>query len=449
TFRAVIICLKMSGSPEGVYEPGIVDPGLPVTNSTLPFWHSDLHPVAVHRSAWPHSIVDVVIIGSGISGASIAHNLLSRRPDVDIPLIDARSLCSGATARNGGHIKTMTYAVWNHRKKRLGLEEAIKMTAFEHSHLEVMAHIIHTNSLECDLVPVQGVDAYYDEKVFAKAVSALQDMRLHAPKLADKYTVCTDTTVLQRAMKLSARCIGAITTPAASVWPYKMVTNLLETLARSDKVNIQTGTSVLSIDDRPGSPFATVRTSRGDIRAKAVLHATNGWLGHLLPELRPFISPVRGNVVHYGPVASKEDASGNAKSALGLDSKYSFWLRYADKDYDYLIQRQDGGIVVGPVDGSSAYITDSWSGILGFTQDTLPFVGPLATVFPSRHRQWVCSGFHGVGMVKAWRAGEMVAQMLLDETLGDEYPKSMMVTAARMKALRASLGENLEIPPRL
>ncbi|KAG7124767.1 hypothetical protein HYQ44_001952 [Verticillium longisporum] len=198
----------MSGSSEGVYEPGVVDPGLPVTNSTLPFWHSCLHPLADHKSPWPHSIVDVVVIGSGISGASIAHNLLSRRPDVNFTLIDARSLCSGATARNGGHIKTMTYAVWNHRKQRLGLEEAIKMTAFEQSHLEVMAHIIHANSLECDLVPLQ---------VFAKAVSALQDTRLHAPKLADKYTVCTDTTVLQGDMKLSARCVSAITTPAASV----------------------------------------------------------------------------------------------------------------------------------------------------------------------------------------------------------------------------------------
>ncbi|EEY21537.1 FAD dependent oxidoreductase superfamily [Verticillium alfalfae VaMs.102] len=337
----------MSGSPEGVYEPGVVDPGLPVANSTQPFWHSELHPLSDHKSAWPQSIVDVVIIGSGISGASIAHNLLSRRPDINITLIDARSLCSGATARNGGHIKTMTYAVWDHRKQRLGLEEAIKMTAFEQSHLDVMAHIVHANSLECDFVPVQGVDAYYDETVFAKAVAALQDMRLHAPNLADKYKICTDTTVLQGEMKLSARCVGAITTPAASVWPYKMVTNLLATLVSFDKVNIQTGTPVLSIDDRPGSPFATVRTSRGDIRAKAVVHATNGWLGHLLPELRPYISPVRGNVVHYGSVASKEDASVNAKSALGLDSKYSFWLRYADKDYDYLIQRQDGGIVVG------------------------------------------------------------------------------------------------------
>ncbi|EEY21536.1 conserved hypothetical protein [Verticillium alfalfae VaMs.102] len=52
-------------------------------------------------------------------------------------------------------------------------------------------------------------------------------------------------------------------------------------------------------------------------------------------------------------------------------------------------------------------------------------------------------------MVKAWRAGEMIAQMLLDETLGDEFPKSMMIAAARMKALRTSLRENSEVPPRL
>ncbi|KAM0268393.1 hypothetical protein ACHAQH_009998 [Verticillium albo-atrum] len=465
----------MSSSYEGVYEPGIVDPGLPVVNPTLPFWHSSPHPLANHQSPWPNSVVDIAIIGSGISGASIAHHLLSKHTNLKITLIDARSLCSGATARNGGHIKAMTYAVWEHRKQSVGVEEAVRISAFEQSHLEVMAKVIYANRLDCDLALTEGVDAYYDLKTFEKALSALRDMRAHAPNLADKYKVCTDAKVLQKDMKLSVRCIGAIVTPAASVWPYKMVTGLLGNLITSGKLNVQTNTTVQSISDSSRDQFATVHTNRGDIHAKAVIHATNGWLGHLLPELRPFISPVRGNVVHYGPAPSNKGSSKNAESALGLDSKYSFWLRYAEKDYDYLIQRQTGGVVVGranmgrkataddsqtdllpmahlrgfgdqvvssAVVGSSAHITDSWSGILGFTQDTMPFVGPL-TKLPSRGHQWVCGGYHGIGMVKAWRTGEMLSRMLMGEQVGDEYPRSMLVTDARMKALRASLGKEL------
>ncbi|KAM0328641.1 hypothetical protein ACHAQA_005053 [Verticillium albo-atrum] len=368
----------------------------------------------------------------------------------------------------------MTYAVWEHRKRNFGVDEAVRITAFEHSHLKSMADTIHDNSIDCDLVFTQGVDAYYDQKTFDKALAALQDMRTHAPNLACKYKVCTDTKVLQGEMKLSARCVGAIVVPAASVWPYKMITGLLGKLIDSGKLSVQANTTVQSIDDQSGAEFATIHTNRGDLRAKVVIHATNGWIGHLLPELRPFISPVRGNVVHYGPVPSDERPSREATSALGLDSKYSFWLRYAEKDYDYLIQRQTGGVVVGRANlgrratgddsqtdllpmahlrgfvdqafssataGASAHITNSWSGILGFTQDAMPFVGPLLASSPSRSHQWVCGGYHGIGMVKAWRTGEMISQMLLGEGIGNEFPQSMLVTDARMKALRDSLAK--------
>lgn len=40
---------------------------------------------------------------------------------------------------------------------------------------------------------------------------------------------------------------------------------------------------------------------------------------------------------------------GGNSSALGFESRYSFRLRYAPKEYDYLIQRQKGDVVVGHV----------------------------------------------------------------------------------------------------
>lgn len=229
----------MSGSPEGVYEPGIIDPGVPVENSTNSFWLSSPHPLANHQSPWP-TTVDIAIIGSGISGTSIAQTITSKRPDLKVTLIDARSLCAGATGRNGGHIKTMAFAVWEDRKRAFGIEEAIKITAFEHSHLDAMTDAIHDNSLDCNLLPTEGVDVYYDQKTFDKAIAALSDMRAHIAHLADKYRVYTDQATLRKIMKLSPRCVGAIVVPAASVWPYKMVTGLLGGMIESGKLNVQT-----------------------------------------------------------------------------------------------------------------------------------------------------------------------------------------------------------------
>lgn len=248
-----------------------------------------------------------------------------------------------------------------------------------------------------------------------------------------------------------------------------MTTGMLEKMITSGKLNVQTNTTVNSIDDMPESDFAVVHTSRGDIKAKHVVHATNGWMGHLLPEIRPYVSPVRANVSDNG----KALAVGKTKgvSPLGLDSKYSFWLWYAKKDYDYLITREDGDTVIGrantgrratTVDNetdllpmshlrgfhtltlanalpdASAHITHSWSGPVAFTQDAMPFVGSLSFL-EGRSHQWVCGGYHGIGMAKAFRSGQMAAMLVLGEELGEEYPRSQLVTPERLKRLRKSL----------
>ncbi|KAI9166452.1 hypothetical protein HJFPF1_02554 [Paramyrothecium foliicola] len=163
----------MSGALEGIYEPGIVNPGFPSKNGTKPFWHSEPHVHANYRSEWPVGLVDVVVIGSGITGMNLVRTLLRKRPHLRIVLLEARSLCSGATGRNGGHCKTMTFAMWEERKHSFGIEEAIRISAFEHEHLEAMAGAIRDEGVDCDLVLTQGIEAYYDLQDFEKAVAAL------------------------------------------------------------------------------------------------------------------------------------------------------------------------------------------------------------------------------------------------------------------------------------
>lgn len=414
--------------------------------------------------------VDVVVIGSGITAMSLVRTLLRKSPNLAVVIIEARSLCSGATGRNGGHCKTMTFASWEDRKQRFGIREACRITELEHAHLDAMADAIHEDGVACDLVMTEGVDAYFDKASFDRAVKALEDMKAYVPQIAAKHKVYSDKEYIQKTLKLSKSCVGAITIPAASLWPYKWVTGVLGRLAESGKLNIQTHTPVLNIIDDISASTALVKTSRGGITTKAVVHATNAWLGHLLPELRPFVSPVRGNVVRYDALDSHFQSGEGPKSVLGFDSRFSLWLRYGDKDYDYLIQRKAGDIVVGranmgrkttgndghtdeaamahlrrlgdvvtasPAPGASAHITHAWSGILAFTEDTLPFAGRLP--FPQRSHQWVCGGYHATGMIKAFLTAQAVADMLLGHQPPSKFPQSTMVTEERIEALRKSL----------
>jgi hypothetical protein len=85
-----------------------MDPGLPLPNPTKSSWQIPPDPLHNYRSTelLPTGILDVVIIGSGFSGTSVAWHLL--HGDDSPPekyystlMLEARETCSGATGRNG------------------------------------------------------------------------------------------------------------------------------------------------------------------------------------------------------------------------------------------------------------------------------------------------------------------------------------------------------------
>jgi len=75
---------------------------LPRPNPTTSYWQDPPDEIADLQST-EHlpEYVDYIIIGSGISGASIAYNLLKKTPHSTILMLEARQACSGATGRNG------------------------------------------------------------------------------------------------------------------------------------------------------------------------------------------------------------------------------------------------------------------------------------------------------------------------------------------------------------
>lgn len=74
---------------------------LPRSDPTRSYWQLDPDGIADLRStdSLPDE-ADVVIIGSGITGAAVAFNLLSNGTR-NIVMLEARQACSGATGRNG------------------------------------------------------------------------------------------------------------------------------------------------------------------------------------------------------------------------------------------------------------------------------------------------------------------------------------------------------------
>ena len=100
-FNLVIATVRELGGEYSIVQKRVnLSPGLPVNDPTLPFW--TVPPVnlpASNKIALP-SHVDVVIIGSGITGVSCARTLLKRGPPgLRVLVLEARDVCSGATGR--------------------------------------------------------------------------------------------------------------------------------------------------------------------------------------------------------------------------------------------------------------------------------------------------------------------------------------------------------------
>ncbi|KAL3467629.1 FAD dependent oxidoreductase [Aspergillus heterothallicus] len=416
----------MSTSPDGIYEPGIIDPGLPRPNPTQPYWLAEPSPICKLQSPWSEK-TDIIIIGSGMTAVSLTRSLYAHNPKLNITVVEARDLCSGATGRNGGHCKVMSPGVWFERERAYGTAEALRVMRFEHSHLDELVRASRENGIQCDLCLHEGLDVYHDEHTFGRAVRALEAMRGHAPDLAERYT------------------------------PYKLVTGLFEKYVRENGLKIQTNTVVTAVEE--GNRAATVKTTRGDISAPIVVHATNAWMSHLVSELRPFVSPVRANVQRKV-----------VDSGIRLDP--SLWLRYAEHDYDYMVQRHDGAFIIGrPNTGRRAtsddanidllpqthlrtvvpelfdfgtknvQTTHAWSGCVAFTQDGNPFIGKWPGQW--RKHQWVCGAYQGIGMVRAFRSAQVLALMILEKGVPEEIPRSLFMAEERLKSLKGSVKAKL------
>ena len=213
-----------------------------------------------------------------------------------------------------------------------------------------------------------------------------------------------------------------------------------------------TGARVTSIVDEAFDPDAAcvvltvegtgVAGGRARVRARRVVHCTNSAAAALLPQLRGRIVPVRNHLVATAPLPPLAGTEGGGGGGGGCGfGVYPGWV--------YGSQRADGIVVIGgfrnaaPAKGvgaaidsgcgheslapdgfhadaraaarafvrdrlpSAATITHEWTGVIGWSEDNLPWVGAV----PGRPAHLVCAGFSGHGMAQTFLCGAAVAHI--------------------------------------
>ena len=189
--RALLAAMEECRAEFNILQSRInADPGIPVRHPTTSFWqqnppHQDLVNCKSHE--FPQS-TDIVIIGSGITGASIAYTIITKckaiRLHKEVVILKARQACSGATSRNGGHIKVPAYEFYCRNKKRYGKERAKAIVMFQLRHLPILAELEQKMNLEgAEVQEVETVDLFMDDIQFEKSKGVVEELRNDFPEL--------------------------------------------------------------------------------------------------------------------------------------------------------------------------------------------------------------------------------------------------------------------------
>lgn len=152
---------------------------LPVSNPTVPFWQKDVHKLHNHRSTERlpnHS--DIVIIGAGYAGVSTAYHIINEKgcADCTITILEARGACSGATGRNGGHLRPDLYGHIPTYVDRAGVEAGLEIAKFEIAHVNAIKKVIEKEKIDCDFTLTRTMDVWCNEKSAKQAKEVYDEM---------------------------------------------------------------------------------------------------------------------------------------------------------------------------------------------------------------------------------------------------------------------------------
>lgn len=138
--------------------------------------------------------VDIVIIGSGITGCSIAKRLLESNDSVRVAVLEARDVCSGATGRNGGHIKAVPEHTYADNIATLGLERTKEVMHFTLANVEAMLNLIPTLPPKlqqyCEVRRVQSLNVFTDETMFEEFKGLVNAFEKDCPDLSGRGGLC-------------------------------------------------------------------------------------------------------------------------------------------------------------------------------------------------------------------------------------------------------------------
>lgn len=363
---------------------------------------------------------EVCVVGGGVAGLACARRLAQQ--GLDTLLLEAGAVAGGASGRNGGFLIAGTALFHNDARERLGVERARTMYART---LAAQEEIV---ALAAEL---GAGDAVRRVGLLRLAVTEeeAEHVRAHVAALrADGFPgELVERAELPPALRRLG-LVGCLTGHDGSIHPARWYRALAQA-AEAAGARICEGTRVSGPIPAPSEGPLT--TEGASVRARHVVVAADGALPTLVPELAGRVRARRLHMIATEPAPPAVEQ-----------------LVYARWGHEYFQQLPGGEFLAGgfsDLDGERSFtdgeegdpaiwervhrylrddlhiaadVTHRWTGVVGYTEDLLPFVGELAR----RPGLYVAGGYSGHGNVPGFMAGCELADTIAGKPVEPLFP---------------------------
>jgi gamma-glutamylputrescine oxidase len=337
---------------------------------------------------------DVCIIGAGYTGLSAAIHL--RQLGYSVTVLEANRVGWGASGRNGGHVGTGQRVDQQQLEQWLGLEQAKALWQLGLEAVDTVCQLIREHNIDCELKQgnLHMASRAGDIAALPREVEHLQEVY--------GYDQIRYVEAAELHQMTSARGFGGATLDSGCrhLHPLNYALGLLS-YTEGEQV--------------------TVRTDRGDVRARFLVLACNGYLGKLEPRTAGHIMPINNYMLATEPLPEPLARRISRDNTSMSDSRFviNYWKLSADNrllfgggesytsrfpaDIKSFVRRYMLRIYPELADTRIDY---GWGGTLAITLKRMPDFGRLSA------NAYYAHGYSGHGVPTATLAGKLLAEVI-------------------------------------
>jgi len=351
-----------------------------------PYWWEAWRPNADGSADLP-ARADVAIVGAGYGGLATALEL--RRAGTYVVVIEANEFGSGASSRNGGAVSGGINLGKGLSGRRGGDRDQLAREA-----AAMLSDAADSLLLLEEIIAREGIACSYERK--GRFVGAYT--RRHYDDLASKLDAINRDAAGEAYMLPKARQHeeiasdfyhgGMVVRRSGKLHPALYCKGLLDACRRHG-VTLCAGTRVTRITRRPEGVL--VRTERGELAAREVVIATNGYTGDVTPALKRRVLPVASHIIATEELAPELAASliPNGKTISDTPRVLTYYRMSPDGRRVLFGGRARFTQVPPEVSVPALHrmmtqrfpqlahvrVTHAWTGNIAFTFDFLPHMG--------------------------------------------------------------------------